>query len=194
MNQKFADSGFVLQVTGSIRVLSGCVLLLTNILMWVFFTKSLRICSSSVEATITNTAVNFFASVRKCTLLDSFNIRLSTWYLGLYQQTGYCVNIWYTIQQSTLFREIKCIFPNSFVFFICCKESFCLFQGLFGFLLFRERLPPLWWCGASLIVLGLLFLNKGSRTHIREKTDWTCFCILWHLLLNEVMVVFMMSA
>ncbi|XP_064610567.1 transmembrane protein 42-like isoform X2 [Liolophura sinensis] len=92
-------------VTGSIRVLSGAVLLVANILMWVFFTKSLRICSSSVEATITNTAVNFFAS------------------------------------------------------------------GLCGFLLFHERLPPLWWCGASLIVLGLLFLNKGSRTHHREKTD-----------------------
>ncbi|KFM82192.1 Transmembrane protein 42, partial [Stegodyphus mimosarum] len=35
-------------------------MLLSNALMWTLFTKALRICSTTLEATVTNTAANFF--------------------------------------------------------------------------------------------------------------------------------------
>ncbi|XP_072024220.1 transmembrane protein 42-like [Amphiura filiformis] len=36
------------------------------------------------------------------------------------------------------------------------------FTALFGRFLFGEMLSMKWWCGASLIILGLLLIHKGS--------------------------------
>ncbi|XP_019640302.1 PREDICTED: transmembrane protein 42-like [Branchiostoma belcheri] len=69
-----------------------------NAVMWVFFTKALATCKSSVEATVTNTAANFF------------------------------------------------------------------FSGVLGRVLFHEALSLLWYVGASCIVVGLLFIHRGSDT------------------------------
>uniref|UniRef100_A0A8C6U0C2 Uncharacterized protein n=1 Tax=Neogobius melanostomus TaxID=47308 RepID=A0A8C6U0C2_9GOBI len=48
-----------------LRVLCGGLLFLCNAVMWTFFSKALRHCSSSARATVTTTASNFISSVRK---------------------------------------------------------------------------------------------------------------------------------
>lgn len=35
-------------------------MILSNVLMWTLFTKALRLCSTTLEASVTNTAANFF--------------------------------------------------------------------------------------------------------------------------------------
>jgi len=42
------------------------LIFLFNALMWTVFVKSLQTCSSSLEATVTNTAANFFFTVSIC--------------------------------------------------------------------------------------------------------------------------------
>nr|XP_020462429.1 transmembrane protein 42 [Monopterus albus] len=45
-----------------LRLLCGGLLLTCNALMWTFFSKALRHCSSSARATVTTTALNFISS------------------------------------------------------------------------------------------------------------------------------------
>ncbi|XP_066289811.1 transmembrane protein 42-like [Branchiostoma lanceolatum] len=88
------------------RIICFGMVFVLNAVMWVFFTKALAICKSSVEATVTNTAANFF------------------------------------------------------------------FSGVLGRVLFHEALSLLWYVGASCIVVGLLFIHRGSDTEeTRVTTD-----------------------
>ncbi|XP_070574659.1 transmembrane protein 42-like [Ptychodera flava] len=79
-----------------LRFLCFAMIFLFNAMMWTLFVKSLRKCSSSLEATLINTATNFFVS------------------------------------------------------------------GVMGQMLFGETMSLLWWFGASLIVIGLLFVHRGT--------------------------------
>ncbi|XP_002739189.1 uncharacterized protein LOC100369684 [Saccoglossus kowalevskii] len=80
----------------SMRIISFCMVFIFNAVMWTLFVKSLRKCTSSLEATVINTASNFF------------------------------------------------------------------FSAFLGMVLFGETLSLVWWFGASLIVIGLLFIHKGT--------------------------------
>ena len=53
----------LLQVCLYIQILFFLLIFVCNGIMWTFFTKSLQYCSSSVEATVTNTASNFLCTV-----------------------------------------------------------------------------------------------------------------------------------
>ncbi|XP_077982116.1 uncharacterized protein LOC144437132 [Glandiceps talaboti] len=79
-----------------LRMTCFAMIFIFNAVMWTLFVKSLRKCSSSVEATIINTAANFF------------------------------------------------------------------FSAFLGMVLFGETLSLVWWFGASLIIVGLLFIHKGT--------------------------------
>lgn len=52
------------KVSWYIRGVAFVAMILVNAIMWRTFVKALRYCKSSLEATVTNTAANFFASVR----------------------------------------------------------------------------------------------------------------------------------
>ncbi|CAH1779827.1 unnamed protein product [Owenia fusiformis] len=84
------------EIIFGLRAIFFGMIFLFNAIMWTLFTKSLQKCSSSLVATVTNTASNFFTS------------------------------------------------------------------ALLGKLLFGEILTLRWWCGASMIVLGLLLIHRGS--------------------------------
>jgi len=45
-----------------LRILSFALMILFNAIMWTTFVKALRFCNTSLEATVTNTAANFFTS------------------------------------------------------------------------------------------------------------------------------------
>ncbi|XP_008290002.1 transmembrane protein 42-like [Stegastes partitus] len=45
-----------------LRLLCGGLLFICNAVMWTFFSKALRLCSSSARATVTTTAANFISS------------------------------------------------------------------------------------------------------------------------------------
>ncbi|XP_022071601.1 transmembrane protein 42-like [Acanthochromis polyacanthus] len=45
-----------------LRLLCGGLLFICNAVMWTFFSKALRLCSSSAGATVTTTASNFISS------------------------------------------------------------------------------------------------------------------------------------
>lgn len=51
------------KVSWYIRGLAFAAMILVNVIMWRTFVKALRYCKTSLEATVTNTAANFFASV-----------------------------------------------------------------------------------------------------------------------------------
>lgn len=68
------------QTTLYIRVLFFAMIFVCNAVMWTLFTKSLQFCTSSVEATVTNTASNFLCSALFGFLL--FNEALSVKWLA----------------------------------------------------------------------------------------------------------------
>ena len=39
----------------------------------------------------------------------------------------------------------------------------CLLQALLGWLLFGESLNMMWWCGASLVILGVAVMWESQR-------------------------------
>ena len=39
----------------------------------------------------------------------------------------------------------------------------CVLQAVFGVFLFGESLPVLWWCGASVVLAGLVMIHHGAR-------------------------------
>lgn len=51
------------KVSWYIRGVAFVAMILVNVIMWRTFVKALRYCKTSLEATVTNTAANFFASV-----------------------------------------------------------------------------------------------------------------------------------
>ena len=62
----------LLQIVISLRGVCIVLMVLFNALMWTTFVKSFQKCSSTVQATVTNSAANFFFSVRSfcaCTTL-----------------------------------------------------------------------------------------------------------------------------
>ncbi|XP_046373855.1 uncharacterized protein LOC124147245 [Haliotis rufescens] len=64
-----------------VRLCGVVGIFLCNGLMWTLFTKSLQLCSSSVEATVTNTAGNFLVTALVSRLM--FQERLPVlWWLG----------------------------------------------------------------------------------------------------------------
>ena len=55
------------------------------------------------------------------------------------------------------FMKSSCVGVMVFFFFF-----FLFLQALLGRFLFGEVLSLKWWCGASLIVIGLLLIHRGS--------------------------------
>ncbi|CAN8024991.1 unnamed protein product [Ixodes persulcatus] len=55
----------LLQVITGIRVIFFALMIACNAVMWTIFTKALRLCTTTLEATVTNTASNFFFTVGK---------------------------------------------------------------------------------------------------------------------------------
>ncbi|XP_023133827.1 transmembrane protein 42a [Amphiprion ocellaris] len=69
--REMCESGLSLGRTGPsacdwlhipLRLLCGGLLFICNAVMWTFFSKALRLCSSSARATVTTTASNFISS------------------------------------------------------------------------------------------------------------------------------------
>lgn len=54
---------FFLQIVIFLRGMCIVLMVLFNALMWTTFVKSLQKCSSTIQATVTNSAANFFFSV-----------------------------------------------------------------------------------------------------------------------------------
>ncbi|XP_041375934.1 transmembrane protein 42-like [Gigantopelta aegis] len=97
-------SPFMSTVITAVRVCGVCSMFLCNGLMLTLFSKSLQLCPSSVEATVTNTAANFIVT------------------------------------------------------------------AVASLALFGDRLPLLWWLGASLILTGLVFIHRGGNRAQAEQT------------------------
>ncbi|ODM91119.1 Transmembrane protein [Orchesella cincta] len=64
-----------------IRGLAFVAMILVNAVMWRTFVQALRYCKTSLEATVTNTAANFFASAVVGQLLFDESVSLM-WWLG----------------------------------------------------------------------------------------------------------------
>jgi multidrug transporter EmrE-like cation transporter len=62
-----------------IRAISFVSMILLNTVMWTTFVKALRYCSTSLEATVTNTAANFFLSAIVGQLLFDESVSLMWW-------------------------------------------------------------------------------------------------------------------
>ncbi len=55
-------------------------------------------------------------------------------------------------------------------FFTVSFPSYSLIvKALFGLLIFGESLPIGWWMGASLILIGLFLINKGTPEVVGES-------------------------
>ena len=52
-----------------VRIVFFGLIFICNAVMWTLFVKSLQKCSSSLEATVTNTAANFFFTVSSFNML-----------------------------------------------------------------------------------------------------------------------------
>ena len=59
--------------------------------------------------------------------------------------------------------------PSSLIATAVNTASNFFLSALFGFLLFGEGLPLMWWMGASLILLGLLFMNQSKQQLDEEE-------------------------
>ncbi|KAK7481724.1 hypothetical protein BaRGS_00027097 [Batillaria attramentaria] len=59
----FSHDGVVLTIL-LVRFIGVIGIFVSNAVMWIFFSKSLQLCSSSVVATVTNTAANFMLTCR----------------------------------------------------------------------------------------------------------------------------------
>ncbi|KAH0542010.1 hypothetical protein FGG08_003559 [Glutinoglossum americanum] len=48
-----------------------------------------------------------------------------------------------------------------------------LFSALLGLVIFSEALPPLWWLGAALLVVGNFFVGKrdGDGEKVKEENE-----------------------
>lgn len=69
------------QISLLLRIVFFALIFICNGMMWTFFTKSLQYCSSTAEATVTNTASNFLISALVGVVL--FNEALSLrWWMG----------------------------------------------------------------------------------------------------------------
>ncbi|XP_071173053.1 transmembrane protein 42-like isoform X1 [Mytilus edulis] len=71
------------QISVYIQVLFFLMIFVCNGVMWTFFTKSLQYCSSSVEATVTNTASNFLFTAFVGLLLFDETLSLRWWFGSL---------------------------------------------------------------------------------------------------------------
>uniref|UniRef100_A0A3P8W282 EamA domain-containing protein n=1 Tax=Cynoglossus semilaevis TaxID=244447 RepID=A0A3P8W282_CYNSE len=65
-----------------LRLLCGVLLFVCNAVMWTFFSKALRHCSSSARATVTTTASNFVSSAVLGRLIFG-ETHASLWWLGI---------------------------------------------------------------------------------------------------------------
>jgi drug/metabolite transporter (DMT)-like permease len=54
---------------------------------------------------------------------------------------------------------------NTAISFLC--------SAVFGFVLFGEHLPPLWWAGAASIVAGVVLLATSASSSTRTSTSST---------------------
>ncbi|XP_076112536.1 uncharacterized protein LOC143080537 isoform X1 [Mytilus galloprovincialis] len=71
------------QISVYIQVIFFLMIFVCNGVMWTFFTKSLQYCSSSVEATVTNTASNFLFTAFVGLLLFDETLTLRWWFGSL---------------------------------------------------------------------------------------------------------------
>ncbi|XP_048756155.2 transmembrane protein 42-like [Ostrea edulis] len=67
------------QMSILLRILFFAMIFVCNGLMWTFFTKSLQFCSSTAEATVTNTASNFLVSALMGVALFNETLTLRWW-------------------------------------------------------------------------------------------------------------------
>jgi len=65
----------------AMRILAFGLMILMNGIMWTTFVKALRFCNTSLEATVTNTAANFFASAIVGRLVFDESVGVM-WWLG----------------------------------------------------------------------------------------------------------------
>ncbi|XP_072169387.1 uncharacterized protein [Diadema setosum] len=64
----------------------------------------------------------------------------------------------------TLFTKSMQLCRSSLHATMTNSSSNLIFSGIMGKLLFGERLSLRWWFGVSLIILGLLMVNRGQQT------------------------------
>uniref|UniRef100_A0A3P8S857 Transmembrane protein 42a n=1 Tax=Amphiprion percula TaxID=161767 RepID=A0A3P8S857_AMPPE len=97
--REMCESGLSLGRTGPsacdwlhipLRLLCGGLLFICNAVMWTFFSKALRLCSSSARATVTTTASNFISSVRFLHSPLSVLFCTTLWHILLYMLV-FCV-------------------------------------------------------------------------------------------------------
>ncbi|XP_025115983.1 uncharacterized protein LOC112577195 [Pomacea canaliculata] len=93
----FATEDMVVLVIILVRLFGVVGIFGSNAVQWIFFSKSLQLCSSSVVATVTSTAANF------------------------------------------------------------------VLTAYISWMLFKEHLPLLWWCGSSLIIMGCFWFTMAAK-------------------------------
>ncbi|KAL5022487.1 hypothetical protein ScPMuIL_001642 [Solemya velum] len=79
--QRFMSEENVQMAAYCMRVIFFVLIFLFNALMWTLFVKALQYCSSTVEATVTNTASNFFFTAVVSSVLFGEHLSL-LWWLG----------------------------------------------------------------------------------------------------------------
>lgn len=81
--QLLAGTTICQQVCLYIQVMFFLLIFVCNAIMWTFFTKSLQYCSSSVQATVTNTASNFLFTALVGLVLFNESLSLRWWFGSL---------------------------------------------------------------------------------------------------------------
>lgn len=110
---KSLSNSFLFQIVLYLRVFCFILIFVCNALMWTLFVKSLQMCNSSIEATITNTSSNLIFTVSVYMYLFMYSVSNIFWPKSCWMCSQFrcSVNVF---QQDNLFFVVV-------FFFFCIK-------------------------------------------------------------------------